>query len=1234
MKLPAMVQGLWGKSVLRKTVWWLGGFLILFGVLGFLAAPALLRPFAEKKLAEVLHRPVSIAEVAINPYALSATVKGLSIKDKDGGSEFLGFDEFYVNVEADSLWHLAPVISDVRLANPRVHLVRNADKSYNISDLIEEFLKQPESDSKARYAVYNIRLWGGKFELDDKPMGRVHVISDLDVGLPFVSNLPSKLEVFVQPALSLKINGAPFALGGKARPFAANKDASIALNFSGLDLTRYFDYLPLGLNLKLDSAKLTSRLDVEFAQPEGKAPSVAVSGDVALAAVAAKDGQGQPLLSFNALKFNGVRYALAEHRLDLAELALDGVEAQILHNKDGSLNFSRIVPAAKPADNAPAKVEAENKKANATPPLQFNIAKLHIGNSRFTIKDLAPAVPVALTIGDFDLSVDHLSNASKESAKTSLAFKLGEALVKHEGEFSLTPLTAHGKLELQGLALKTFMPYVAPHVRFAIDDGALDAGGEYQFSLAEGQVQVAAKDLALGLKALRVRQAGEKQAFFALTDFALSGGELDLAKKNLVFAELKSRGGKLQVARLADGSLSLEHLTAEAKAAPSKPEKKPFKPAKIPKAAKPAPAKSPGAWNIGLKKLALEGWGLRLEDHTQPNAIPLVMDPIALTADNLSSNPAGKINLNLKAGLGKRGGVNLSGSIVPDPAQVRLNLDLKGLDLVPLQAYVTDHFNVTLSSGAINGKGQLAFDAGKGSHPYTASYKGGVGLSNLRLIDRGNASDLLVWQALQVGGIDLAVNGAKVPYDVTVKEISLADFYARLIINPDGSLALRQLVKPEGEGADSSAGAKPAETQSDAKPEAKSTAPESKTADVPSPYRVRIDKVALQGGRVNFSDFFIRPNYSANLTNIGGSVAGLSSEPGTTASVDLRGAVDGTAPLNINGKVNPLAKDLFLDLKADAKGIELAGLSPYSSRYAGYAIEKGKLSVDIRYFIENRKLQAENHVFLDQLTFGQRVEGPDATKLPVLLAVALLKNRKGEIDINLPVGGSLDDPQFSVGGIVIKVIVNVLVKAVTSPFALLGSMFGGGEELGYLEFDPGRSAITQANEEKLKKLAKALDDRPALKLDITGRVDPITDAEGIKRVQLERKVKAAKLKETLKKGDDAGALDDVVVSKEEWPKYLQQAYKDEKMPKPRNMIGLAKDLPPEEMEKLLLANTPVNDEGLLALATRRAKNVENWLVNQGKIAADRVFVVAPKLKGDEAKGDAKLKPSRVDFSLK
>jgi acylphosphatase len=327
-----------------------------------------------------------------------------------------------------------------------------------------------------------------------------------------------------------------------------------------------------------------------------------------------------------------------------------------------------------------------------------------------------------------------------------------------------------------------------------------------------------------------------------------------------------------------------------------------------------------------------------------------------------------------------------------------------------------------------------------------------------------------------------------------------------------------------------------------------------------------------------------------------------------------------------------LKQDLYVDLKASFKDIDLSPATPYSGKYAGYTIQKGKLSFDLKYLIDKRKLDAHNFILLDQFTFGDKVESPHATKLPVKLAIALLKDRNGEIKLDIPVSGSLDDPKFSVWGIILKIIVNLIAKAATSPFALLGAVFGGGEELSYLDFDYGMAKITDANTKKIDILVKALSDRPALKLDIEGHVDLEKDREALKQLFFQRKSKAQKLKEMVKKGAPAVPVDEVKIEQKEYEKYLKMAYKEEKFPKPRNIFGMAKDIPVPEMEKLILTHIEIKESELRTLASQRAMSVKDAILRTGKVEPERIYILEPKSLSPEAKD--KSRDSRVDFRLK
>ena len=386
---------------------------------------------------------------------------------------------------------------------------------------------------------------------------------------------------------------------------------------------------------------------------------------------------------------------------------------------------------------------------------------------------------------------------------------------------------------------------------------------------------------------------------------------------------------------------------------------------------------------------------------------------------------------------------------------------------------------------------------------------------------------------------------------------------------------------------------------------------------------VNFGPISLVNGKVLFSDRFVKPNDSANLSGLTGklsafsSVASGSSAAPNMADLELRGRAEGTASLEILGKLNPLAKPIALDVTGKVRDLVLPPLSPYAVKYSGYGINRGKLSVDVKYQVQpDGKLTANNKVILNQLSFGDKVEGATAS-LPVKLAVALLADRNGVIDIDLPISGSLNDPQFSLGPVIIKVIINVIVKAITAPFSLLAGAFGGGgDELSMVAFAPGSAQLAPESKEGLDKVAKALMDRPSLKLTVVGTSSVDAERDGFKQARLDELVRAEKRRSIVKDGGTATAA--VTISPAAYPALLRAVYKSADMSKPRNLVGMAKDLPVADMEKLLLADIRVNDDAMRELAVQRGVVVKDYLASRS-LPPERLFLGAAKAVPPEAK---------------
>ena len=1193
----------------RKIFWWVAGLVAAFAAIGFLVVPPIAKSELEQRLSQALHRKVTVETVRVNPFAPSVPLRGFAVRERGGDERrgdaaFAGFDELYVNAAWTSIFRLAPVVDEITLVKPQLRVVRNPDRSYNFQDLLDEFLARPKSDEPLpRFALFNIRLLDGRVDFDDRAEAENHAVTELRVGIPFISSLPAHAEIKVLPELAVKVNGALLSLTGDTLPFKDTHATNLNLDLDGFDLTRLADYLPFEPRAKLRSALLDARLVVAFEQPAGKPPQVRLRGGTAVRKLILLDPQDRPVLAWERLGIELNEVEPLAPRIDLKSVELDGAHVQLRRDKTGAINLAQLGPAA-PARGGPQA--APRKDSSGTPlALKIDRVALKFEKLRFTDQTTTPAFDALLEEGQLQGSGLDLEKGKRSEWTLSARSDAGETIKLAAGA-TAGPLAADGRLDIAGVRLKRYQPYVKSVADLEIDDGQLDLGLAFKWAgaAAPAAQELKLADLALALKSLRARLPGEKEPFIRVGSLEMKGAGADIAAQTANLGEIAVREMTAGLRRGKDGVLNVMRIARPEKAAgQAKPDG--------PQGAKPAAR----PWRIDLAQVSVERGAVTFEDLAIGEPVKISIAPLALKGERLSTAKGQRGNVSLRATIDKTGTLAASGPLTLDPLAARLSVAAQTIGFVPAQRYIDDKVRLAITSGALSAKGTASFEVPPGG-AFRASYKGDVSIMDFASIDKRSRQDLLRWKALSLGAIDFDLEPMKLALD----EIALSEYYARIILSADGRLNLQDLVATAGTAAAADAPAPAAQPRPSA----------TKPRPAAFPPNVRIGKITLQGGNVNFSDFFIKPNYSANLTGIGGAVTEMT--PEKAGDVELRGKIDNAAPVEIVGRVNPLATDLFLDMKASARDIELPPMSPYSVKYAGYGIQRGKLSLNVKYGIENRKLTAENQIYLDQLTFGERVESATATKLPVTLAIALLKDRNGVIDINLPISGSLDDPQFSVGGIIVKVIVNLIVKAVTSPFALLGSLFGGGEELAFLEFAPGSVALASGEQLKLKNLARALTERPGLKLDITGRAAPEADREGLKRASINGKVRAQKFNDLRRAGTAPASADAISVEPAEYERYLRRAYGEEKFPKPRNVLGIAKELPVPEMENLMLTHTQIAEDDLRLLANARAQAAKEWLVSEGKVPAERVFVIAPKLTAEGIKD--KGKPTRADFALK
>jgi len=1187
-----MLETVKSSPLTKKVAKWVLLFILLFTVVGFFVIPPIVKSVLLKKLSENLHRNVTIQKLTINPFMLSMKINGFEIKERNGTKPFLSFDELYVNAQLVSLIKGGIVLKEIRLQKPYVNIERNGETLYNFSDLLKEHPAGQKTETKPlKYSMNNIRVMGGSIDFWDGPKRTRHTVRDLNAAIPFISNLPYYIDTYINPFFEANVNGHLISLQGLTKPFKDSLETSVEIRVNDFDIAHYLAYMPAEMDFKVLSGRLDANTLLFFTQYKNRAPSITLTGSLQFKDIRIVDKKESPLIHLPLLDISVDSGELMSRRVLLSKVLLQSPEVHVVRDKTGRVNLQSLIP----------KKGYVLKRKEESPVLSLYADEIDLTNGTVTFSDLLQEETFRSTLENIQVKIDRFSNA--RDWKSAITLSLGteaEEGVKVSGEFTVDPLSSQGRAELAKIPLKKYSPYYRRQILFDIMDGVLDFSTEYAFQQTEKEQAVRLSDLSAHLTSLSLKKRDEKDEFLRIPEIAMKEAAIDLQKREVVVGEFSTEKGFLMVKRGEDGKWNLQTLLP-----PTPDAKKP--------AAKQNQNERP--WTVTMKKISAQGYGVKGEDLVPTQPVSFSAEIIKLAAEGISTekNKSGKVSLSLK--FGKKGSVSAVGSVVLNPGSANVRLNCNKVDIVPFQGYLSDRVKIVLAEGDFSTSGALTLGYGERGSP-KVSYKGELFLAKFWSLDKSNAEDFLKWDSLHFGNLRAGYN----PFFLNIDDVAMANFYSRIIINEDGSLNVQDV-----SGAEEANGAVAGENATTTK----IPPPENKKAPDKT---VTVEKVTLQGGTIDFLDRHVKPNVSANLTEVGGRISGLSSEENKFADVDLKAKYDNYAPLEITGKINPLREDLYVELKAAFKDMDLSPMSPYGGKYMGYTIEKGKLSLNVEYLVVKRKLTAQNNLYLDQFTLGDKIESPDATKLPVKLAIALLKNRKGEISLDLPVTGNLDDPKFSLGRIIIKILLNILVKAATSPFALLGAIFGGGEELSYIEFDYGSASLNEQGLKKLDTLVKALYDRPALRLDIGGYADPEKDGEALREHLFKGKIKAQKLKEMVKKGSTPVPLEEVIVSAEEYPKYLKMAYKEEKFPKPRNIIGIAKDLPVPEMEKLMLTHTQVNDDDLRHLASERALKVKDHILKSGKVEQERIFLVESK--AFQAEKKEKVKESRVDFKLK
>ncbi len=823
----------------------------------------------------------------------------------------------------------------------------------------------------------------------------------------------------------------------------------------------------------------------------------------------------------------------------------------------------------------------------------LSIDALHIEGARLDVLDSATARPFATTIGPWRIDLAAFATRRDNNSRYSFSGRTesGESFA-WAGTVTVNPLRSAGEFSLDSLKLRKYGPFYERTVAFDVVRGVAGIKANYDIDLAPAtrKMQLTGGELRVG--DLAIVERGRTDTAIAVRDLLIARVSLDAVARRAYIGEITSRAGVLNALRNRDSTMNVFRLMATPKdsgAAPAKP------------------------WRWSIARIAADSYTVNYLDSATVKPAKIGVKYAALTLDSLSSDSARVSGLHATATWGQRGALQADGSIAIWKHTGDLQVQARDVSLRPFEPYGAPKMNLVISDGRLAATAHITYNVADSLHP-DFTYKGDLRIDRFATVDGKDRLPFFSFSALRFTGVDYALKTNR----LVMKEIRLDDPAVFFRIAEDGTSSMRTIFPTSGGDSirsDSSV------THDSAPPPPKATAARAAaSADSRSKIssgKTSIGRVVINNGSIHLDDKSLQPAVAFGVTKMNAVTGRLSSDSLGSGTLDMTASIDDVAPVKISGRFNPLSDKEGSDLVVDLQGMELVPVGPYSGKYLGYLISKGKMKVEMKYRVVGRQLKSENKLTLDEFDFGDKTESKDATTMPVKLGFAIMRDRSGQIVFDVPIEGNLDDPDFHFGRVIGRAILNVLTKLITSPFKLLGGMFGGGTtaDLSYAEFAPGTSALAPAEDKKLDVLAKSLFERPALKLGIAGSVDTVADPAALRTAKLEAQMRLKKWTALKAKDPNTPPVDSVVLTPEERDKQLTAAFvvafpADSAVLAAKKAKSNAPPYPAAEMERRLAATIAITPDDLHLLATARAKACLDYLLSvpANKIEVERVFL--------------------------
>jgi len=1019
-----------------------------------------------------------------------------------------------------------------------------------------------------------------------------------------------------------------------------------------------FGFVILPLIVKHIAIKqLSQQLDREVTIRQVRINPYVLSGTIR--GLLVKDKDGEPFLSLEEAYANFQLSSFFGKPWIFKEIHTSQPYVRVQINQDYTFNFSDLATKLSKPSPTPPK---------PSKPLYLHVGLLEIWGASASFTDLTPSTPFRRLIGPLQITLTHFhTDPNNENPYAFNGTTDGGEKFSWRGQFSLDPIQSSGDLTLEGLAIARYAPLFQDLFRFEIKDGVVGVRSTYQVALNGTNYSAAVTNASLSLKSFKVAEKGGAEHLLELDDLSVTNVSADTAARTAEIGQIAVNGARLEVKRNREQLINLVQMsqpTADTTNAPGGI-------LVLMRAATNAFAaliNSTNLWSARVRQIDATNCALHWDDLATTRPVKLSVDEISLTARDLSNISGSNQTAILSLRWNTNGTVRVDTKVQIAPPSAEVKLVVHDLELRPLDPYLEPFVNLFITESKVGLDGTLQMRMATNGLP-EVTFRGDARLDDFATVDAALSEDLVRWKSFQFSGIDANLQ----PPVVTVKQVTFVEPFAHVTIATNQTINLLAALKigatnsapavkqtvaatpPKKEGMGQKLGALLSQVLSEG----------TNTAGASALPKITVETMTISNATVQFTDRSVQPPVKASLDEVSGTITGISSEELRRADVHLTAKAGRTGPIEITGKINPLSQNAPTDLRVTLADVDLVPTSPYAGKFLGYRLNRGKLGLQVQYEVSQHKLIAKNVLVLDQFTLGEKVDSPDAVKLPIRLAIALLKDRNGKIELDVPIEGNLDDPQFHFGKVILHVLGNIMTKMITSPFAALGAVFGGkGEEVSYQDFAPGSTELQQANLEKLDTLLHGLQERPGLQLEIEGNYDPVADLEALRRQKLVAKFRGQKWAILSKSAQAQLKPEQVPLSPEEYTALVKSEYaalqsraeksgqtltskpapKAERTPvRPRPIskgspsdkgaTGLLNapvsepSTPATEIEREVLETIRVTDDELKQLAGARARQVQQKILESGKIESSRVSLA------NAADGSSTNRTSRVYFHL-